>query len=323
MDVQDQSTSKLSIATSEILKETNEIIFGVSQQGPHYEGQVSHASVAMSQKDQDAPKWVDKLLDRLGHIESRLDNIDQKLTKLDALESKFELLSTDLLAVKSDIAKINDRSDHLEFDILNTNDMVKEVAKKQESLQDEILDIQARSMRDNLVFFNIPEYSGPRTEDVEETVRAFIKDSMKMPVDQCDNLRFERVHRSGPLFGLNRPRKIIAKFSSYKQKEEVRKLGKNLKDSNFYVHEQFPPAIIEQRRKLFPVMKAARLEGKRANVVYNKLYIDGKQYIPGQSNMKRSRDQRSPQQLMSADVPVQPVKATRLESQESSSSDED
>jgi hypothetical protein len=113
----------------------------------------------------------------------------------------------------------------------------------------------------------------------EEVLKDFIKTKMKMG-DKADELNFERVHRAGPLQNNHRPRKIVAKFSAFKQREEVRGLAKNLKDTNYFVNEQFPPEIVEQRKKLLPTMKKARSDGKKAYISYNKLYIDGKLWVP-------------------------------------------
>ncbi|KAH3772640.1 hypothetical protein DPMN_173981 [Dreissena polymorpha] len=40
--------------------------------------------------------------------------------------------------------------------------------------------------------------------------------------------------------------------------------------------EQFPPEVLEKRRKLVPKMKDAKKEGKRYWIVYDTIYVDGK-----------------------------------------------
>ena len=51
-----------------------------------------------------------------------------------------------------------------------------------------------------------------------------------------------------------------------------------LRGTNFSVLQQYPQAIVEQRRRLVPVMNDAR--GKKAYISYNKLYMDGALYEP-------------------------------------------
>lgn len=57
-----------------------------------------------------------------------------------------------------------------------------------------VIDLQVRSIRDNLVFSGITESAG---EDVEATVRGFNKTHLKLPEDTVKNVTFNRVHRIG------------------------------------------------------------------------------------------------------------------------------
>ena len=89
----------------------------------------------------------------------------------------------------------------------------------------------------------------------------------------------ERAHRIGAKDSdqnQNRSRMIVCKFANFKDRETIRKQGHLLKDTNFSIREQFPPEIVERRRKLFPQLKAARDAGKIAWLAYDTLYVDGK-----------------------------------------------
>ena len=88
-------------------------------------------------------------------------------------------------------------------------------------------------------------------------------------------MAFDRVHRMGPRSD-GRCRKIVARFRDFKEREFVRKQWKSLEGTHFQVHEQFPPEIVEKRRKLIPKLKAARQQNKRAWISYDTLYVDGK-----------------------------------------------
>jgi hypothetical protein len=48
-----------------------------------------------------------------------------------------------------------------------------------------------------------------------------------------------------------------------------------LKGSNVWVNEQYPPEIEERRKKLYPIMRQAKRDGKRVRLVKDSLYIDG------------------------------------------------
>jgi hypothetical protein len=100
-------------------------------------------------------------------------------------------------------------------------------------------------------------------------------DKMKIAKDIVDKMGFERVHRIGPKID-GKTRKLVAKFSLFKERELVRKQWKALEGTPYYVNEQFPKEVIDKRRKLVPKMKDARREGKTAWIAYDTLYINGK-----------------------------------------------
>lgn len=80
------------------------------------------------------------------------------------------------------------------------------------------------------------------------------------------------------------PRKIVAKFSYFKDREYIRiNAAKRLKGSRVYANEQFPPEIEEKMRKLYPVQRQAKKDNKRVQLVRDVLYIDGKEYTPPES----------------------------------------
>ncbi|XP_052281348.1 uncharacterized protein LOC127878862 [Dreissena polymorpha] len=134
-------------------------------------------------------------------------------------------------------------------------------------------------MRNNLLFAGINEPENERPQDVEAKVRSFIIDKLQLPQDLVNSMVIERAHRIGAKDSVqnqNRSRMIVCKFANFKDKEIIRKQGNLLKDTNFSIREQFPPEIVERRRKLFPQLKAARDAGKIAWLAYDTLYVDGK-----------------------------------------------
>ena len=124
-------------------------------------------------------------------------------------------------------------------------------------LQERQLDLQTRSMRDNLVFDGIPETN---EEDPEAVRKSFLKDEM----DLSDEFHFERVHRmSRQIRGKNRP--ILAKFSFFKERETVRKAApRALRGKSYGVNEQLPKEINDRRKQLIPHLKTAKRKNKRA-----------------------------------------------------------
>ncbi|XP_053381981.1 uncharacterized protein LOC128551589 [Mercenaria mercenaria] len=134
-------------------------------------------------------------------------------------------------------------------------------------------------MRNNLIFGNIAESSDESPVQTEAKLREFMTDKLKMAADLVDQIKFERVHRmkrnTVRSDQSRRPRNIVAKFTLFKDREIVRRLKSKLEGTNFYLHEQYPPEIMERRKKLIPKLKAAKREGKSAWISYDTLYVNG------------------------------------------------
>ena len=101
-------------------------------------------------------------------------------------------------------------------------------------------------------FTGIDEPEGV-TENVELTLRAFLRDGMKIerPIE------FDRVHRLGR-YDNDREyqRPIIAKFEQFKEKEYVRQTAlHSLYGTRYGVREQYSQEIEEKRKLLYPEVK--------------------------------------------------------------------
>ena len=142
-----------------------------------------------------------------------------------------------------------------------------------EDLSEQLLQTDARSMRDNLVFFNIPEQS---SENPEHILRDFFADEMQICDADQQGINFDRVHRMGQYSrGKNRP--MVAKFNPYIGKEIVLKHAKNLdKSKKFGVNEQLPRELEERKKQLLPQFKDAQKDQKKPKWSMDKLVIDGK-----------------------------------------------
>ena len=148
---------------------------------------------------------------------------------------------------------------------------------KLKKLEERIIDVQARSMRDNLVFYNLPE---TESEHGTVTSEGIIKNLINEKLEIDDNVEFERVHQIGSARnqeGNRKVRQIVAKFSSHKMKGRVKFAAKKLQGTQIEISEQFQKEICERSKQLWPLFKAAKVEGRNAKLVVDKLFIDGQQ----------------------------------------------
>ena len=145
-----------------------------------------------------------------------------------------------------------------------------------QSLKESILDLQCRSMKNNLIFTNLAEQP---TENVERKLRTFLFEQLGIE----HNIQFGNIHRFGRRQN-DRPRPIVARFIYHKDLRCVLENATWLKNTPFGIQEQFPKIIEDRRKKLYPVLKSAKKQGKNAVLVRDKLFINGVQYCPDDSD---------------------------------------
>ncbi|XP_054631652.1 E3 ubiquitin-protein ligase znrf1 isoform X3 [Dunckerocampus dactyliophorus] len=214
--------------------------------------------------------------DILESIYKRLICLDGRLALVEVLHKEFQAIRESLEFSQNQIVSLVTENATLRESVKTLTDGVSQLVQENKTMKETILDLQARSMRDNLVFAGIPEKS---EEDPEEAVRAFMAQQLKLPADAIQNITFHRVHRLGAKKPENRrPRPIVAKFEHFKQKEQVKGRGRELKGTDFSVNDQFPREILDRRRRLFPVRRKFIDEGCRAVITVDKLFVNGQLY---------------------------------------------
>lgn len=230
-------------------------------------------------------------------LESKFVNLDKRLEKLETLDKKIDSFEAEMKKlwvhvndknrqIEDRVIRVEEKTDSTDFSLGVVNEKVTNIEKERDILRDEVIYLQSQSMRNNLMFGNIPEAdlqevsetatSAVLPENTEQVLRDFLVAKMKIASTLVEKMQFERVHRVGPKQQGSRGRKIVAKFSLFKEREFVRKQSKALKGTNFFVQEQFPKEVNDKRRRLLPQMKEARKAGKPAWLAYDTLYVDGK-----------------------------------------------
>lgn len=242
------------------------------------------------QQQQQQPSCNEEIITYLRKIDSKLDNVEQKLQKLETLEKKVDSFEKDLKTLWSQFGKhsktiddqmmkVDERLDNVEFQSCERADRLDDLVKENEKLKDSIAYLQSQSMRNNLIFCNIDELPNEKPSDTEAILRGFMVDKLKLAQDYVQSIGIERAHRMGTHAEgprARQSRKIVCKFTLFKDRESVRRKRVELEGTRFYLHEQFPPEVAAKRRQLVPKLRQAKQEGKNAWIAYDTLYIDGK-----------------------------------------------
>ena len=126
-----------------------------------------------------------------------------------------------------------------------------------------------QSRRNNLIFTKIDEEENESWEKSEKKVIDVIGEHLNLDVN------IERAHRLGKKNGKTGPRNIVAKFSSWKDRDMVFRNRRNpeLERAGVRIREDFCPGTIQAREMQVPKLRKAREEGKHAFFSYRKLVI--------------------------------------------------
>ena len=247
------------------------------------EAEGSQKSVKLRPAPSIAKSEINRLTADMMDIKNMFKGLATQLTKLDKLDNLEKVitnLSSELAEAKLEIKAVKEENQKLQAEVnaikrdMQSQDVENGKLKK---LEERIIDVQARSTRDNLVFYNLPE---TESEHGTVTSEGIIKNLIKEKLEIDDNVEFERVHRMGSARnqeGNRKVRPIVAKFSSHKMKERVKFAAKKLQGTQIGISEQFPKEISERRKQLWPLFKAAKVEGRNAKLVVDKLFVDGQQ----------------------------------------------
>ena len=173
---------------------------------------------------------------KVNSITSRLDSLDKKLGELEASQNficdKYDVMSTsvtdtsEVKILESEISELQSEKMKSEQDKL--------------SLKEDIIDLKCCSMRDNMIFFGLPEPTGSihdmpgesnannpassttnrNIENCEEKVLDFCEKVLKI-TNPRESISIDRAHRMGGKIA-NKTRPVVVKFKDTNSKMRVK-----------------------------------------------------------------------------------------------------
>ena len=204
-------------------------------------------------------------------LEDSWDIILQKLQSSDVWRAKESFLNH----MDQDMADLKRENEILRQRLGNAEGRLTRLENKLEEVNEKILELTTRSMRDNLVCKNIEESRGDTEEDIGVKLVKFFREKLNIEEHDVKKILIERAHRVGKESS-GCKRNIIAKLNS-KGKSVVMSHLRNLnKRDPVKVQEQFPPEIHTRRNKLWSSFVQARLEGQQAKFNVDKLIVNKK-----------------------------------------------
>ena len=122
-------------------------------------------------------------------------------------------MAVDIKQIKLQQKLVNEQIDSLNDQVSKQTICNKEKDEKMSTLEKEISNLKAHSMRNNRLFRNVSP-SG-QSEDVYRNVKTVLN---IMQIENAEEIDIERVHRLGPR-GSDTP--IVVKFTSFRDRSKV------------------------------------------------------------------------------------------------------
>ena len=244
---------------------------------------------------QSVSKMQIEMADMGRNISKVRGQMNQYDTSMDHYNEKYENIISDRTRIDNALYDLSCQMKDLQSDYT-------ELQNRQTKTDSKVIDLQCRSMCENLIFSGIKEEvqtnsDGTKYEDSESVLKKFL--SQEMDVNMVE---FDRVHRLGPIKSsepnedeIQSPRPLIAKFERYKDKQYVKMLAPTkLRNKPFGVNEQFPKEVEEIRKTLYGEMKKAkRNPDNKVKLVRDRLYVNGVQINPKSGNDQPFYDERN------------------------------
>jgi archaellum component FlaC len=198
-----------------------------------------------------------KKLDKLDIIENRLNTIDNEISEL-----KYSLTYQQETATE-----IQKEQKEQSNKIAQLESTVAKIEEEKDRLSREIVDIRAHSMRNNLMFYYIPEQQNEPPENCVAKVYNILENNLQIE-SATSTIPIERAHRIGkPRPGNSKPRPIVAKFLKFPDKESIKSSSKKLKGTDLGISDQFPKEIVEKRKVIYPILKKAKDDAHKVKLI--------------------------------------------------------
>lgn len=203
-----------------------------------------------------------------------LNAVMESTNAVNSLSQRFTTLELDLQKNTSAILKMTEQMNKMETRVKNNEDKVKEMSAGISMLNKKSEEPERYSRRWNLRVQGLRETPGEKVR--EDVMKLF---AVLAPEDK-EKLGFlvDTVHRVGVLRD-NGIRPIIVQFTMRSFRDKIWLVSKNsgvLKDRKLMIKEDLTQVDKEERRKLWPLVEAARKDGKRAGFRGTDAYIEGK-----------------------------------------------
>ena len=195
------------------------------------------------------------------------------------LKVYFETTNTRIDSVLNQVSKVESAvfalTDRLNELGAKDSDLVEEcneLRERTKKLEDQADYLENQSRRNNIRIDGVQETPNESWEATEVKVRDTLATSFGFTTAEAGALHIERAHRTGQRRD-SKPRTIVAKLNSYKDREAIIKRARDRKPPGLFIYEDLSSRVLDARRAQLPELKRQREQGKIAYFSLDKLII--------------------------------------------------
>ena len=204
---------------------------------------------------------LNELKEEVRGLKEFLKQIDCKLECLTELKQELGSVAKNVEKIGQKVEDIEKRCDRIEERVCVMEEKNENAQNVLRMLEDRSIDQEARSRRNNMMFYGVREED---REDCVMVIKKILKESCNIK-----ELVIERAHRTGGSSEGN-PRPIIAKFLDFNAKMLVKKAKQRL-PKNVRVGDDLPLAVREAQKELYAECRVARAHHGRLVTLFQYL----------------------------------------------------
>lgn len=181
------------------------------------------------------------------------------------INQKLKESAGDLQTTKVRVTEAEQRIANIEEGDMATRDALIQALENQEALQAKLTDLEARSRRNNLRIYGVPE--GSEGSNLPEFVARLIKSELgsslaDLGIQRCHRALAPRPPRDAPA------RSLVLCFLEFRVKEQVlhtawKKKEVSYEGKRIYFDHDYPPEILKKRKAYVGILKELKAKGIR------------------------------------------------------------
>lgn len=210
------------------------------------------------------------------------EDVKKELTELrDEINQALGDIRGDLKNTTTRVEEAEQRVAELEERNIDLEDSLRQMQHKQDLMQTKMTDLEARSRRNNIRIYGIPE--GEEENNLMDFVVKLLKSELAIPgeldlkIQRCHRALTPRPPREAP------PRSIVINFQEYKTKDLIlssawKKKEVFYKDTRVYFDHDYPTEVVKKRREYAGIRRLLKEKGVRFQtppLAKLKVFLDG------------------------------------------------